>query len=167
MNDQTDISDQTQGVIQGRYDHQAIALKLCQQAKKEICLFSYDLEAKIYDHQAMIDTMREFCVGRRQSQIRILVKDSQAAIRSGHRLIELSRALTTSIHIHKPAKDTPMIESNYLLIDSIAYLFKPAALQWHGSFHFNDQARARELYKHFNTAWGRSQVDTETRRLHI
>jgi len=167
MTNNTTHDEAIQGTLQRRLDHQSIAVRLCRQAKKEICLFTYDLEAAIYDSQEIIDILRRFCLRHRQSQIRILVKESQLAIQKGHRLIELSRSLTTSIHIHKPAKDTPMIDSNYLLIDAEAYLFKPAASQWHGVYHFQDPARAREFHKHFNAAWDRSQVDPEARRLHI
>lgn len=161
------MNETIQGILHGRQDNQEVAIRLCRQAKKEICLFSYDLEAPVYDNQEIIDILRRFCIRHRQTQVRILVKESQSAIRKGHRLIELSRALSTSIHIHKPSKETPMIDSNYLLIDSEAYLYKPTALQWHGQYHLHDPARARELHKHFNAAWDRSEVDQETRRLHL
>ncbi len=151
----------------GRDDNRQIALELCRQAHQQIRIFTPHLESAIYDDADLIQCLSALATRSPQTHIKVLVKDSEQAVKSGHRLIELSRRFTSSMHLHKTPADTDNIDSAFLVVDNAGYLYKQLGSQFHGQFNFNDKLKVRELAKHFDEAWERSRPDPEMRRLFI
>jgi len=151
----------------GRSENRQIVAEFCRQAQQQIRIFTPQLEGDIYDNADLIRSLSALATRSPQTRIRVLVKDSAQAVKSGHRLIELSRRFTSSIHLHKTPVDTDNIDSAFIIVDNAAYLYKQVGSLFRGQFNFNDKLKARELTKHFDEAWERSQPDLEMRRLFI
>jgi len=151
----------------GRLENRQIVHALCRQAHQQIRIFTPNLENTIYDDAELIRSLSLLTTRSPQTKIKVLVKDSSSTIKSGHRLIELSRRFTSSIHIHKTPVETDNIDCGYIIIDQTAYLYKHAGCLFKGQFNFNDKLKSRELAKQFDEAWERSQADPEMRRLFI
>lgn len=150
-----------------RAENRALALALASQSARCIRIFTQDLENFVYDAQDFIQALTSLATRNRRSQIQILVNDPNNAIKMGHRLIELSRSFTSSIHIHNPSREYQDDISAYMLCDDSGYLYKPVASQYKGQVNFNDKLRVRELNKQFEEMWQRSTPDPELRRLYI
>ena len=150
-----------------RIDNREIILHLCRQTRQEIRIFTPDLESSIYDHPDLIRSLTTLATRHRQSVIRILVKDAGQAIKNGHRLIELSRRLTSSILIHRMPNNIENRETAYLIADNAGFCHKHAGNLYNGQFNFNDKLKARDLIKSFDEAWEHSRIDPEMRRLFI
>lgn len=150
-----------------RIDNREIILHLCRQTRQEIRIFTPDLESPVYDHPDLIRTLSTLATRHRQSAIRILVKDSGQAIKKGHRLIELSRRLTSSILIHRMPNNIENRDSAYLLADNAGFCHKNVGTLYTGQFNFNDKLKVRDLIKSFDEAWEQSRIDPEMRRLFI
>lgn len=150
-----------------RIDNREIILHLCRQTRQDIRIFTPDLESPIYDHPDLIRSLTVLATRHRQSVIRILVKDAGQAIKNGHRLIELSRRLTSSIFIHRMPNNIDNRESAYLTADNAGFCHKHAGTLYNGQFNFNDKLKVRDLIKSFDEAWGHSRIDPEMRRLFI
>jgi hypothetical protein len=151
----------------GRLENRQIAAELIRQARQQVCIFTPDLEKHIYDDADLINALGQLAIRSRQTQIRVLVRDSDQAIKYGHRLIELCRQHTSSIHLHQTPEDTDDIESAFLIVDDAGYIYKHIGKQFSGYFNANDKLKVRQLGKRFDAAWERSRPDPEMRRLFI
>ncbi len=156
-----------QAAFENRLENREIATALINQAQQQLRVFTPDLEKSVYDDAYVIHAIEQLALRSRQTQIRVLVRDSGAATRSGHRLIELCRRHTSSIHLHITPKDIDDSDSAFLLVDNAGYIYKTISSTYKGHFNANDKLKVRELGKRFELAWEHSRPDPEMRRLFI
>ncbi|NOY67372.1 MAG: hypothetical protein GXP13_08180 [Gammaproteobacteria bacterium] len=150
-----------------RLDNRKIATSLITQANLQIRILTPDLENAIYDNADIIQSISQLASKNRHTIIKVLVNDSTQAVNTGHRLIELARRFSSSIHLHKTPQDMNAYESAFIIIDDSGYLYKHTGPSHIGQACFNDKAKVRELIKTFDEAWSISKPDTELRQLHI
>jgi hypothetical protein len=150
-----------------RDENRELANALASQAERLIRIYTLDLETAIYDDNDFIRTLTRLATSSRKSEIQILVQNSSRAVKTGHRIIELARKFTSSIHLHNPPRNMKEYTSAFLLADESGLLFKAHGDSYKGYANFNDKLRNRDLDKIFHEAWERSQPDPEMRRLYI
>src|SRR3569832_960991 len=83
-------------------DNRAAALRLVQQARRSLDIYSRDLDMAIYDEPTFLDAVRALALNAKQGAVRILVKDSSRAVKYGHRLIPLCLCLLCFFEIRRP-----------------------------------------------------------------
>lgn len=156
-----------QNQFEGRLENCDIATELAGQSRQIIRILTPNLEHHVYDDGHFNHAIMSLATRSKQSQIKVLVKDSAQSVKSGHRLIELARKFTSSIHIHVTPDDLVEIDNAFLLADQSGYLYKHVGTLYQGQYNFNDKLKVRELIKVFDNAWDRSKPDPELRRLFI
>jgi hypothetical protein len=144
-----------------------IACALAGQAKQSIDILTPDLELPVYDNPSFLEALRQLAIRSRFTQVRVLIGDSTAAVKSGHRLIELARHFTSSVFLHNPSRQHRDFSHAYLLVDSAGYVHKKISSRYEGEANFSDRLRVRDLLREFDALWEQSQPDPEMRRLHI
>ena len=90
-------------------DNRRASLALVQQGRRSLHILSYDLAPAIYDHVDFIEAVSVLARHSHHSQIQILVQDIGQLISHGHRIIELSRRLSSTIAIRQPHEQTRCI----------------------------------------------------------
>ena len=60
-------------------------------------IFSRDLDPPIFDQKELLDSLAALVTRHSEIKVRVLVQDIERVIKRGHRLIELSRRLTSAI----------------------------------------------------------------------
>lgn len=150
-----------------RMENRELATNLIRQAGKQIKIWTVNLESPIYDNLQLTQSLSKLATKNHHTSIKILVNDSTAAVKAGHRLIELARQFSSSIHLHKIPEDIPEYNAALLLVDDSGYLYKQHGDSFQGQANFNDKLKVLELGKTFDAAWERSKPDTELRRLYI
>ena len=140
-----------------------LMLALLQQARRNLCLYTPDLEPWLYNHSLIRDTCRTFLLGHPQNRLRILLRDSSRAVRDGHRLLALSRRLSSNLHIRKLHPEYPAEEVAFLLADDRGLLLRPELDQYAGYALYNDPGRARLRQAQFDQAWDHSILDPDLR----
>lgn len=153
--------------VDGRADNRALAAAMATQAQRSIDILTPDLESAVYDDRAFLDAVTRLSTRSRFSLVRVLVCDSTAAVKRGHRLIELARRVSSSILLHNPDREHQDLREGFLVVDGRAYLYKNLAERYKGEANFQGPLRARELTKTFNELWDISAPDVQLRRLHI
>ncbi len=143
------------------------ALRLTDQTQRRIEIFSYDLDAPIYNHTAFLIALKNLAVRSRYSQIRILLQTNERVQKEGHRLIELWRRLTSTIEIRRPHVDYLEHTENFLLADNTGYLQWDLYNRYEGSVDFYAKLKAERYSDFFAEVWERSEPDSELRHLHI
>jgi len=150
-----------------RLDNREVAEQLARQSSRQIQILTPDLENPIYDQQNFIRSLSLLASKNRHSKIKILVRDSTHAVKSGHRILELARKFTSSIFIHLISNEYDDVRVAYMTVDDSGYLYKHDGHLYNGTFNFYDKPKVRELNKQFDEIWEHSHPDPECRQLTI
>lgn len=154
-------------VIDTHEDNQAAALRLVSQAGRSLDIFTRDLEPRIYDNADFADAVRALAIRTRDLHVRILVIDPDFIIKHGHRLIELSRRLTSHMEIRKVHEDYCNNPEAYLVVDKRGVLHRKLASRYEAVVNFNNPRQATDLYQQFTEMWDRSKQYMDFKRLYI
>jgi hypothetical protein len=141
----------------------AHALALVQQAQRSLCLYSTDLEPWLYHHSSIQEACTRFLLAHPKNRLRILVRDSARAVKDGHRLLTLSRRLSSNLQIRKLHPDYPNEEVTFLLADGSGLLLRPEPDQYAGYVLYHDPGRVRLRQAQFDQAWDTSITDPDLR----
>jgi len=144
-----------------------VSAHLVQQSRRELRLFTRDLDAMIYDQRSFLDALKRLALSSSQARIRVLLQDDQPALKYGHRLIELARRLTSSIEIRIPSAEYRDHAANFLVADSSGYIYREIATVYEARADYHDPLEAEHLSAFFDEVWEHSLPDPELRRLYL
>ncbi|MBU6246604.1 MAG: GNAT family N-acetyltransferase [Xanthomonadaceae bacterium] len=121
------------------------------------------------DHFASADELAELrrvATSGRGARIRILLHDTGAALRDGHRLVALAQRLSSVIQIRRPVEEVDLANrAGWLLNDTGGYLFLPDHDRPQGRAARHDRAGQAPLVQQFDEMWERSVPATELQAL--
>ena len=143
------------------------AVAVAQSAKRELALFSHDLEPLLYDQEDFLKTVQALATRSRMSRIRIVCKDPGPAIRAGHRLVALAQRFSSYIEVRRASRDHEQLSETFLVADEEAVMFRPLATRYEGYADTHAPMEARQLLKQFAEIWEKAVPDPEFRRLGI
>ncbi|WXL27595.1 histone acetyltransferase HPA2 [Ectopseudomonas mendocina] len=141
----------------------AHALAMMLQARRTLCIYSHDLEPWLYHHSSAQDACTRFLLSHPRNQLRILLRDSSRAIKDGHRLLGLSKRISSNLHIRKLHPDYPSEQVAFLLADDRGLLFIPETGNPSGYALYQDAARCKKRRAQFDQAWDTSITDPDLR----
>ncbi|WP_172152318.1 DUF7931 domain-containing protein [Pseudomonas tumuqii] len=141
----------------------AHALAMFLQAQRSLCIYSADLDPWLYHHSSIQEACTRFLLASPQNHLRILVKDISRAVKQGHRLLGLSRRLSSNLHIRQLHPDYPNEEVAFLLADDRGLLLRPEPEQFAGYALYQDPARVRLRQAQFDQAWQTSITAPDVR----
>lgn len=149
-------------------DVRTLAIDVVARARRELRVFTRDLEATLYAHPDLVDAFREFATSGRAPLVRILVVEPERLRGEGHALLPLAQRLSSVFALRTPVdpEDRQAAES-YLVADETAYVFRPLASRFEGTACLDGPARARQLAQAFDRRWERARELTELRALGI
>lgn len=148
-------------------DRAAIALELAQQSRRQLRLLSHTLESELFDRDDFASALSKLARASRFSEIRILVLEVKPIVERGHRLLELCRRLSTTLHIRRADCEPETIKENFLVADDrgvLCYMLREPEKAW---ADFNNLPLAQDYATQFDELWHRSIDDPELRLLHI
>ena len=148
-------------------ENHVLATHMASQAKRILRIFTRELDPPVYDQVDFVEACKKLALGGRFSTIEILAFDSQRIAQRGHRLVNLSRSISSYIQIRRPEKQYESHLEAFMTIDETGYIYRKNAENFEGIATFNNPREARELDKLFAKMWERSHVDTEMRQLNI
>ncbi|MDH3342964.1 MAG: hypothetical protein OEM07_04495 [Gammaproteobacteria bacterium] len=144
-------------------------LALAEQARYSINIFTQDMDNAIYDNEELENHIFNLATRHPNTQIRILVQDSRAAVKKGHRLIRIAQKLTSSILIKNPPETYSNDKSSFMTVDrkGIIYTAQTDKYNYEASVNFMSPQRTAKLDEFFNDAWYKGEPDQRVRRLSI
>lgn len=146
-------------------DNRQAAVQLAGQARRSLAIFSRDLDPSIYNTQEFISAVQQLALRSRYSRIRIVVIDPVPAIKDGHRLIELTRRLSSYLEIRRPSEDHAKLAEAYLISDDTGLLYRPIASRYEGYADPHIPFEARNRLQQFDDLWESAEPEPEFRRL--
>lgn len=144
----------------------AATATLVQAARRELWLFSRDLEPAVYAQPAVLDALRGFATAGRGGSAKILLLDPATVLGNGHPLLALAQRLTSVFEFRTPVDPVDQqYPSAFVANDRDGYLFRLLGSRFEGDWSPARPARARQLAEHFGRVWERSRPCTELRAL--
>ncbi len=153
--------------LTSREDSRAAAALLANMARRQIDLFTADLEPAVYDQEAFVDALSRLAISHPRARIRILAKDFERTVKEGHRLVEAARRLSSYVEIRRVHEDYRDNNETFLLVDDYGLLHRRHAPRYEGVFSCKAPLEVRRLRATFDEIWERSEPDSDLRRLHL
>lgn len=148
-------------------DNRSAAVEVARVAKRELALFSRDLEPSLYDHEDFTSAVQALATRSRMSRIRIVSIDPGAAVRAGHRLVALAQRFSSYIEVRRAARDHAEMAETFLVADEAGVLYRPISSRYEGYAGVHLPMQARQCLKTFEGIWNLAEPDVEFRRLGI
>jgi predicted GNAT family N-acyltransferase len=142
-----------------------LAVELAITARRNLRIYSYRLDHEVFDSAELADAISELARRGRYSEIRILVSDSRPMVQRGHRLLQLSRRLSSAIAIRVLAEHPELPEATYLVRDNDGVVYKPDDIGRPGFYEPDSRASAKKFVEGFDALWRWGERDPRLRQL--
>ncbi len=153
-------------VITGGANYLQCLLAMIAQARREICLLSYNLDPGLYNRHDIADALKNFILISQHSRLRILLRNDAIAAR-GHRVVDLGRSLRSFVDFRVLGERQRQIQSDWLIIDQSQVLERPTPDSLEARFHPDNPALARVKHKQFDEWWQAGDAAVALRSLHF
>lgn len=141
-------------------------ITLLQDSRHVLAIHLPALDGDSFSSTAELAEIRRIATSGRGARVRLLLHDTGAALREGHRLVALAQRLSSVIQIRRPVEEIDLgNRSAYLLNDAGGYLLLPEHDRPQGRAARNDRAAQAPLRQQFDDVWERSERATELQAL--
>lgn len=145
----------------------AAACRLTEQAQRNLYVVSRFLDKRLFDDSPFLDAVSALARRNPNSRVHILIRDSEPIIKHGHRLVQLSQRLSSSIFIRKLHRQFAQYNEAFVLADTHGVLYRQQANLFEGVVNFSDPMLVRDLKRQFMQMWEPSEPDMELTRLPV
>jgi predicted GNAT family N-acyltransferase len=145
-----------------------LLIELIRGARRDIVVYTRDLEPALYAHPPIVQAFKEFAISGRAGVARFVIQDPALAQRSPHPLLALAQRLSTAFEVRTPTDPEELqYPSVYVATDADGYVFRLLGVRFEGDWSPALPGRSRQLLEQFQRAWERSRPCTELRSLQI
>jgi predicted GNAT family N-acyltransferase len=147
-------------------DTLAATLQLINKARRQICIYTPDLERVLFGQADVVEALKQFAINSNGGNILIIVQDTLAVRSQPHPLIDLAQRLPSAFLLRSPVEpDDLQYPSAYLVNDRDGYLFRQQSGYYRGVWSPTLPSRNRQLSENFENVWQRCRPCTEFRTL--
>ncbi|MEQ1544517.1 GNAT family N-acetyltransferase [Methyloglobulus sp.] len=141
-------------------------LELITKARRQICIYSPDLEYVLYGRLDIGEALKKFAINSSGGNVLIIIQDTLAVRSHPHPLIDLAQRLPSAFLLRTPIEsDDLQYPSAYLTNDRDGYLFRQQSSQYRGVWSPTMPSRNRQLSEEFERVWQRCRPCAEFRAL--
>ena len=148
-------------------DFRAVYQDLAQQTQLKLRIYSPWLDHSLYDNEPLHQAISRLARKNRHTEIQILIWNSHRVVKNGHALLEISRRLSSSIHIRVVHADYRQMTHEYMLADESGIVYRLDFEIYEGYANFTDKTEVNRLGREFQRAWDSSYEDPNLRGLRI
>ncbi|CAG7857283.1 hypothetical protein MCAMS1_02052 [biofilm metagenome] len=146
----------------------AATLALIGNARREIRIYSADLEPILYGQVDVVEALNQFAINSGGGNVMIIMQDTLAVRADPHPLIDLTQRLPSVFNLRTPVEPADLqYPSAYLINDRDGYLFRQQNSYYRGIWSPVMPSRNRQLMDDFDSVWHRCRPCTEFRALGI
>ena len=152
--------------FEGLESARELLVELVRAARRDIVVYTRDLEPALYAHPPVVEAFKEFAISGRGGVARFVIQDPLLARRSPHALLAVAQRLSTAFELRTPTDPEELqYPSVYVATDADGYLFRLLGSRFEGDWSPALPGRARQLLEQFQRAWERARPCTEFRTL--
>ncbi len=139
---------------------------LIETARRELVIYTRDLEPALYAHASIVDALKGFAVAGRGSVARIVIQNPGLAQRQPHPLLALAQRLSSCFEFRTPQDPEELqYPSVFVANDNDGYLFRLLGSRFEGDWSPALPGRSRQVNAHFQRVWERARPCSELRSL--
>ena len=157
----------TRIVMTSKADVRDAVLRVISGANRSLAIFSGDLEPGIYDDPEILTAIKQMVLSRTYARIRVLVADSERAIRRSNRFVHLARRLSSFIEFRQLAEEHLARPEAWLVADESGVVYRANRERWDGIADTREPSVARLYLQEFDQMWQQALPAAELRRLSI
>jgi len=143
------------------------AAQLVASARLELTLFSQGLDRRTYSSEDFVVPLQTFLLSHQRARLRVLVHTPALAMRTGHRLIELGRRLSSRIEFRELLPERKLIRKEFLIADESSLLIRDSDDQLEARYYPHAPLLARDQKREFDSWWQESPPAAEFRDLKL
>lgn len=140
-------------LLEGMEAFREQALAALRSGQRKVYLLSETLDPAVYDTDEFRDALRDLVIRDRYCKAFILVKDIQPIVERGHRLLELSRRLSSKVSMRKLTVMPRNKDEGYLVAGRSTLLYKHDDHHYKGYLDTAAAPRCRSLVEEFTQLW--------------
>lgn len=144
-------------IIRDRNDVSDFLAELVENATREIVIFAPQLDSSLFNTARFARALASFAARQRHNLARIVVEDTELAIRDNDRLVGLCRRLSDFIHMHQVSDEHLGIREMFVVVDHRGYLHQEDSAKPECIADAKDSRQAILLARRFNELWDRSE----------
>lgn len=141
-------------------------LKIITLTQKQLLIFSQQLNPKLFNHPKIEAALSKLARTSRHSEIKILIQDADATLASHHRLIKLSRRLSSKVSIQKLTLP-PRQDFEFVIGDQNKLWYQHHAHQDSGFANYHAYAEAKHFDLLFKDFWKNSEAGPKLRPVYL
>lgn len=166
MAEQSSASE-TLWLLDGISDFRIYSEQLISQSRRSIDILTRDLDALVYGTPECVQFLSDFARSSRNTQVRILIKDTKPAVDAGHLLVKLSQRISSKIHTRKMTIEPNNKAMGFMLGDRDKLLYKNDDGLYRGFFNSSAASEIKSLHEEFQYLWQYAEAEPEFQVLHI
>jgi hypothetical protein len=141
------------------------ACALARGARLQLNILSYAFEREIYGHPDFVQAVQKLATQHARAKVRILIHSPEWASRSGHRLVELARRLSSFIELRELNEQDRHLTSEVLIADDKALLYRESPDTLQARYLPDDPRQASQWLRRFEGLWAGGEIVQGLRRL--
>jgi len=146
----------------------AETLKLIAATRRELCIYTRDLDAALFDHEPVLDALKQLSISGRGCSIRIIVQEPRVPAQRGHRLIALAQRMSSVFALRTPTQDEDLqYPSAFVVNDVRGFYFRTLGSRFEGECVNYAPGQHAQYLDFFNRVWERSEPSEELRQLSL
>lgn len=153
--------------LQTANENREMAQTMVQQGRRSLKILSRDLDAPVYDMALFVEAVSQLVRQNRYATAQILVNDTDAVVKHGHRLVDLCHKLSSFIKIRRLSEVHREYNHAFLVVDERGVIYRTLADRYEAECCFNAPRRARELSQTFQEMWEAGESDPSLIHLHL
>ena len=131
-------------------------------------LITQHLEPELYNDAEIHAHLQSLATTNRNTDIRIIARDTRVAANRGHYLIHLAQKLPTFVRIRTPVTRAHQdFRESWLIADDGAYLRLRNPERFEGYYELDNKLECRAYLETFEDMWEACEPDQNTRRLSL
>ena len=144
-------------IIRDRSEVSDFLTELVENATREIVIFAPQLDSSLFNTARFARALASFAARQRHNLARIVVEDTELAIRDNDRLVGLCRRLSDFIHMHQVSDEHIGIREMFVVVDHRGYLHQADSAKPDCIAAAQDSHHGILLARRFNELWDRSE----------
>lgn len=155
-------------VVGGLSELQALSCHMASQCRRDLRIYVQRLSREVYEQPCFLEAAKSLAIRHANAQVSILVADTEHIRTNGHRLLELSRKLPSSVQIRRRSEEFSYDLRSFMLADDCGFVLRPIWYELNDATEsFNDRYKVRLLKDDFVRIWEQSEADPALRQLSI
>lgn len=143
------------------------ALSMLRQGHLAVSIYTQDLDPQVLNDETLAKHLINMVKHYKQTQIKILVRDSMKVVKTSHVLMRLAQQLSSHIEVRSIPDVYKEEKGSFMVVDRTGFYYRPKATEFSGSVNFNSPGRAVKLLEYFSDVWEKSEPDPHFRKLHL